>query len=68
MHIGLIDVDGHNLPNFALMKLSAWHKAHGDKVEWCGEESDEIVTTEDGEKCIDCIEEEKFYQETMKGI
>lgn len=27
----------------------------------CGEESDEIVTTEDGEKCIDCIEAEKFY-------
>lgn len=34
----------------------------------CGYESDEIVTTEDGEKCIDCIEEEKFYQETMRGL
>lgn len=34
MKIGLIDVDGHNFPNFALMKLSAWHKAHGDEVEW----------------------------------
>lgn len=34
MNIGLVDVDGHNFPNFALMKLSAWHKAHGDKVEW----------------------------------
>lgn len=32
--IGLIDVDGHNFPNFALMRLSAWHKAHGDNVEW----------------------------------
>lgn len=32
--IGLIDVDGHNFPNLALMKLSAWHKAHGDHVEW----------------------------------
>lgn len=32
--IGLIDVDGHNFPNFALMKISAWHKAKGDEVEW----------------------------------
>ena len=35
MHIGLIDVDGHNFPNLALMKISAWHKAQGDTVEWC---------------------------------
>lgn len=34
MKIGLIDVDGHNFPNLALMKLSAWHKAQGDSVEW----------------------------------
>ena len=34
MTIGLIDVDGHNWPNLALMKLSAWHKAQGDTVEW----------------------------------
>ena len=34
MRIGLVDVDGHNFPNFALMRLSAWHKAHGDEVEW----------------------------------
>ena len=34
MKIGLIDVDGHNFPNLALMKLSAWHKANGDQVEW----------------------------------
>lgn len=32
--IGLIDVDGHSFPNFALMKISAWHKAQGDNVEW----------------------------------
>ena len=35
MHIGLIDVDGHNFPNIALMKISAWHKSKGDTVEWC---------------------------------
>lgn len=35
MNIGLIDVDSHNFPNLALMKISAWHKAQGDTVEWC---------------------------------
>lgn len=35
MKVGLIDVDGHNFPNLALMKLSAWHKKQGDEVEWC---------------------------------
>lgn len=34
MIIGLVDVDGHNFPNLALMKISAWHKAQGDTVEW----------------------------------
>lgn len=34
MKVALIDVDGHNFQNLALMKLSAWHKAHGDSVEW----------------------------------
>lgn len=32
--IGLIDVDSHNFPNLCLMKLSAYHKAQGDMVEW----------------------------------
>lgn len=35
MKIGLIDVDSHNFPNLALMKISAWHKSIGDTVEWC---------------------------------
>lgn len=34
MKIGLIDVDGHNFPNLALMRISAYHKAQGDEVEW----------------------------------
>lgn len=34
MKIGLIDVDGHNFPNIPLMKISAYHKAQGDSVEW----------------------------------
>lgn len=34
MRIGLIDVDGHNFPNLALMRISAYHKRRGDTVEW----------------------------------
>jgi len=34
MKIGLLDIDGHNFPNLALMKISAYHKSKGDSVEW----------------------------------
>lgn len=34
MRIGLIDVDGHNFPNLALMRISSFHKQRGDTVEW----------------------------------
>lgn len=34
MNVALCDVDGHHFPNLALMKISAWHKAQGDIVEW----------------------------------
>ena len=34
MKIGLVDVDGHSFPNLALMRISAYHKARGDTVEW----------------------------------
>lgn len=34
MRIGLIDVDGHNFPNVALMKIASWHRKNGDNVEW----------------------------------
>lgn len=32
-NIGLIDVDGHNYPNLALMKISSYHRKQGDNVE-----------------------------------
>jgi hypothetical protein len=32
--IGLIDVDSHNFPNLALMKISTYHKELGDQVNW----------------------------------
>ncbi len=35
MRIGLLDIDGHNFPNLALMKVSSHHKALGHKVSWC---------------------------------
>lgn len=38
MRIGLIDVDGRNFPNLALMRISAWHKSQGDAVEWWASE------------------------------
>lgn len=34
MNIGIVDVDGHHFPNFALMRASAYHKVRGDQVEW----------------------------------
>lgn len=40
MLIGLHDAEkeyfkhGKTFPNYALMKISAWHKQHGDQVEW----------------------------------
>lgn len=32
--IGLIDVDSHNFPNLALMKIARYHRNMGDNVEW----------------------------------
>lgn len=40
MIIGLIDVDGHNFPNLALMKLSSFHKQKQDVVEWYSKDRD----------------------------
>lgn len=35
LRIGLIDVDGHNFPNFALMRLASWYKlSQNAHVEW----------------------------------
>ena len=45
MEVALIDVDSHNFPNLVLMKLSAWHKCHGDNVTLMNAE--EALTKED---------------------
>lgn len=53
MTVGLIDVDSHNFPNLALMKLSAYHKSIGDNVEWY-----------DHEKHYDIVYQSKVFDET----
>ena len=34
MRVAIHSVDGMKYPNLALMRISAWHKAQGDTVEW----------------------------------
>jgi hypothetical protein len=34
MKIGLIDIDGHHFPNYALMKIANYYRQKGDTVEW----------------------------------
>lgn len=51
--IGLIDVDGHRWPNLCLMKLSAYHKARGDIVEW-----------HDGRKRYDLVYMSRVFTDT----
>ena len=34
MRVAIHSVDSFNFPNLALMRISAWHKARGDSVEW----------------------------------
>ena len=53
MKIGLIDVDGHRFPNLCLMKLSAYHKARGDMVEWY-----------DGKKWYDLVYMSRVFTDT----
>ena len=53
MKIGLIDVDGHRFPNLCLMKLSAYHKARGDTVEWY-----------DNGKCYDLVYMSRVFTDT----
>ena len=53
LKIGLIDVDGHHFPNLCLMKLSAYHKARGDTVEW-----------HDGRKKYDLVYMSRVFTDT----
>lgn len=53
MKVGLIDVDGHHFPNLCLMKISAYHKARGDSVEW-----------HDGRKKYDLVYMSRVFTDT----
>lgn len=33
MNVGIQDIDSHNFPNFALMRIAGWHRMRGDNVE-----------------------------------
>lgn len=53
LKVGLIDVDGHHFPNLCLMKISAYHKARGDSVEW-----------HDGRKKYDLVYMSRVFTDT----
>ena len=67
MNIGLVDVDGHNFPNLALMKISAFHKQKNHKVEFANMfgEYDKLYMskvftfTADDYMCYDALDIEK---------
>lgn len=52
-NVGLIDVDSHNFPNLALMKISAYEKNRGNEVEWWN-----------GLKVYDRVYKAKVFDET----
>jgi hypothetical protein len=68
MKIGLIDIDGHNFPNLALMKISAYHKSIGDTVEWASIENyDRTYMSKVFTFSPDFVSEFANYCEIIKG-
>lgn len=68
MRIGLVDVDGRNYPNYALMKISAWHKSNGDCVEWANAmfgEYDRVYMSKVFNFSPDCTD--IYHCEVIKG-
>ncbi len=68
MKVGLIDVDGHNYPNLALMKIARYHRQLGDRVEWCNylEHYDKVYKS----KVFTFTLDDNFYlncEEIVKG-
>jgi len=69
--IGLHDADAEHIknksfPNYALMKISAWHKAQGDEVEWWMPlvQYDKVYSS----KIFDFTEENPYLpSDTIKG-
>lgn len=65
IRVALHDSDNTLFPNLALMKLSAWHKAQGDHVEWYDPTSryDKIYSS----KVFTFTPEQPMPPETIKG-
>ncbi len=66
MKIGLHDSDKTKFPNLALMKLSAWHKAQGDTVEWF-DPSREYNTVYSSKVFTFTPEDPSLPEDTVKG-
>ena len=66
MNIGLLDVDGHNFPNFALMRASAYYKSKGCNVTWADifNEYDDVIAS----KIFTFSEDYNFYPLRTKAI
>lgn len=64
----MVDVDGRNFPNLALMKLSAWHKLRGDTVEFADPGAgryDKVYLSKVFTHTPDCRDE--YYCEVIRG-
>lgn len=58
----------NKFPNYALMKISAWHKAQGDTVEWFAPVFSNVYDIVYSSKVFDFTEEDPFLPETaIKG-
>ena len=70
MKIGLIDVDGHNFPNLALMKLSAYHKSLGDQVEMIDTPMEAIINKYDKvyKSKVFTFTQDEFFNINSKNI
>jgi radical SAM superfamily enzyme YgiQ (UPF0313 family) len=69
MNIKLVDVDG-KIPNFALMKISSFHKKQGDKVDWHEPMFDKNIDKVYASKIFNFTDDYNYYPdecEVVKG-
>ena len=58
--IRFVDVDS-KMPNLALMKISAWHKLHGDDVDFYNPIADQYVDKIYASKIFDYTDDYFYY-------
>ena len=68
-NIGIVNVDGLHYPNYALMKISAYHKQHGDHVEFADPMFGEYDIVYMSKIFTFTKDDENFYRtsETIRG-